>query len=203
MRKILASLAMIAMVSTVAVGATRAYFSDTETSNNNTFSAGSLDLTVDGNNGTNTVKFTVNNIRPGNQPTGSWTLANVGKISGYLDLKNITVTNNENGCVEPENEAGDNTCGRPGTGDGELQNVINLRLYIDKDKDGYWSTGDVMIYNGLVKDIAGSYNQNELIAAGSNIRINAVFDWWSTSGDNKAMGDDMTLNITFDLSQNQ
>ena len=194
---------MIAMASAVAVGATKAYFSDTETSNSNTFSAGSLDLTVDGNNGTNTVKFTVNNMRPGDQPTGSWTLANVGTINGYLDLKNITVTNNENGCTEPEIEAGDNTCGAPGAGLGELQDVVNLRLYIDKDKDGYWSTGDVMIYNGLVGGIAGSYNQNELIAAGSNVRINAVFDWWNTPNDNKAMGDDMTLNMTFDLSQNQ
>lgn len=188
---------MIAVVSSTAVGATQAYFSDTETSLNNTFAAGTLDLTANGNNGTNTVRFTIAGMRPGNQPTGSWTLANVGSINGYLDLKNITVTNNENGRIEPEVEAGDTT-----DGTGELQDVVNFRLYIDRDKAGGYSAGDIMIYNGPTGNIAGNYNQDELIAAGSDVRLVAVFDWWNTPNDNKAMGDDMTLNMTFELGQN-
>ncbi|MDO8340977.1 MAG: TasA family protein [Candidatus Woesebacteria bacterium] len=44
MKKILLSLAMIAVVSSTAVGATKAYFSDDGTSFNNTFSSGTLDL---------------------------------------------------------------------------------------------------------------------------------------------------------------
>lgn len=44
MKRILLSLAMIAMVSTVAVGATKAYYADTETVLNNTFASGTLDL---------------------------------------------------------------------------------------------------------------------------------------------------------------
>lgn len=78
MRKILLSLLSIVLVSTVAVGATKAYYDDTETSNGNTFAAGTLDLTVDGNNGTNTVKFTIANMKPGDQPKGTYTLNNVG-----------------------------------------------------------------------------------------------------------------------------
>jgi len=47
MKKILLSLLTVALVSAAAVGATRAYFSDTETSEGNTFVAGALDLKVD------------------------------------------------------------------------------------------------------------------------------------------------------------
>jgi len=46
MKKILLSLAMIAMVSTVAVGATRAYFSASESNIDNTFSTGTLDISL-------------------------------------------------------------------------------------------------------------------------------------------------------------
>ena len=195
--KILGLVIVIMMIVVLAIGVTTtgAWFSDKETSTGNTFAAGTLDLNVDGGN-TNVVKFAVNNMKPGDQPTGSWTLANVGSVNGYLDLEAITVTNTENGITEPEAEAGDITADI-----GELQNVVNLRLYIDKDKDGYLSTGDVTIYNGPTGNIAGNYNQNELIAAGSNARINAVFDWWATPNDNKAMGDGLTLNLTYELAQ--
>lgn len=47
MKKIILSLAIIAMVGTVAVGVTRSFFSDTETSTGNTFTAGAIDLKVD------------------------------------------------------------------------------------------------------------------------------------------------------------
>ena len=51
MTKIAKSLAMIALVAAVMVGATGSYFSDVETSENNFITAGSLDLTVNGVNG--------------------------------------------------------------------------------------------------------------------------------------------------------
>jgi len=57
MKRIILSLVTIVAVAAIATGATVAYFSDTETSNSNTFAAGTLDLDVNGNNGVNTVKF--------------------------------------------------------------------------------------------------------------------------------------------------
>jgi predicted ribosomally synthesized peptide with SipW-like signal peptide len=177
-----------------AVG-TGAWFSDVETSNGNTFTAGSLDLKVNGGDD-NVVLFTVSNMRPGNQPKASWTLANDGTLNGYLDLENITVTNNENGLLEPEIAAGDAT---PDVG--ELQDVVNLRLFIDTNGDGWISAGEVVFYNGPAGAVAGHYELDQLITAGGNVKIVALFDWWSTADDNKAMGDDMTLNITFELAQ--
>src|SRR3989344_149586 len=47
MKKILLSLSMIAVVGVVVLGATGAFFSDTETSTGNTFTAGAIDLQVD------------------------------------------------------------------------------------------------------------------------------------------------------------
>jgi len=130
--------------------ATTAYYSDTESTNNNTFTAGTLDLDIDGNNGANTVKFTVNNMSPGNQPKGTYTLNNIGTINGYLDLENISVVNYENACLDPEINAGDVTCGNPGQSEGELQDVVNLRLFIDYGCDGWISINDNVFYNGLV-----------------------------------------------------
>jgi spore coat-associated protein N len=200
MKKILLSLLMVVVAATSVFGVTKAYFSDNETSNGNTFTAGTLDLNVDGGN-TNVVKFTVGNMRPGNQPKASYTLANVGSVNGYLDLENIVVTSNENGCGEPETEAGDTTCGNPGVGEGELADVVNLRLFVDYNGDGWISTGDKVFYNGLVKNLPTHFELDEPINAGSNVKIVALLDWWSTADDNKAQNDSMQLDMTFELAQ--
>ncbi len=50
MKKILFSLATIGVVSALTFGATTAFFSDTETSAGNTFTAGTIDISVDGEN---------------------------------------------------------------------------------------------------------------------------------------------------------
>ncbi len=186
------TLLLVAALGAIGTGA---WFSDTETSNGNTLTAGSLDLKVDGGDD-NVVKFTVNNMRPGNQPKASWTLANDGTINGYLDLEDISVTSNENGILDPESAAGDVSADV-----GELQDIVNLRLFVDTNKDGWISTGEVVFYNGPAGNIAGNYELDELIAAGSDIKIVAIFDWWTTADDNMAMSDDFTLNISFELGQ--
>lgn len=199
MKRLLLSLSMLGMASILAIGATTAYFSDTEISSANTFTAGTLDLKLD-NGDVNVIKFSINNMSPGNQPTGSWKLTNAGSLNGYLDIENILITSKENGCTEPEGVL-DSTCGNPGIGEGELQDLVNLRLYVDKDKDGYWSTGDYMIYNGATGSIASSYDLNELIPASGEVIIRAVFDWWSSPNDNLAQGDSMEVSFAFELSQ--
>jgi predicted ribosomally synthesized peptide with SipW-like signal peptide len=199
--KILRSLLTIGAVATLAISATGAYFSDNETSNGNTFAAGSLDLTVDGNNNTNTVKFNLSNLKPGDQPHGSYTLANVGTINGYLDLENISVTSQENGCTGAETAAGDTTCNNPGPGEGELQNVLNLRLFIDYNGNGWIDAGDKVFYNGLLKDVPSHFELDEPLAAMSSVKIVALLDWWPTPLDNQAQTDSAVLNMTFELAQ--
>jgi len=185
----------------LAIGATGALFVDSETSNGNTFTAGTLDLTIDGKNNTNVVKFNITNMHPGSQPKGSYTLANVGSLNGYLDVENIVVTDFENGCNGVETAAGDVTCGDPGSGEGELGQLVNLRLFVDRNGDGWISTGEPIFYNGPANGVAGSYDLNEPISAGSSTKIVALLDWWSLPTDNLGQGDSMTLDMTFELAQ--
>lgn len=67
MKKLLLSISMLAFVAVVAVSSTGAFFSDTETSTGNTFSAGAIDLLID--NESYAVDFNI----PGYQaPTGAF-----------------------------------------------------------------------------------------------------------------------------------
>jgi predicted ribosomally synthesized peptide with SipW-like signal peptide len=190
-----ASIALILMASLFASVGTLAVLSDTETSNGNTFTAASLDLNVDGGD-INVVKFTVGNMVPGNQPKAMFTLTNVGTITGYLDLENIVVKDYENLRIEPEISAGDTT-----DGVGELSSVVGCYLFIDYGGDGWFSTGDIVIYNAMTNALPGNFELDEPINAGSTTYITAIFNWWSTPNDNQAMTDSFTLDIAFELAQ--
>jgi predicted ribosomally synthesized peptide with SipW-like signal peptide len=197
MKRIVLSLFTIAAVAVMATGATSAYLSDTETSIGNTFSAGTLDLNLDGDN-INVVKFNVSNMVPGNQPTRSWVLKNVGTVNGYLDIENVVISGYENDCTEPEVEAGDVTCG---INEGELQNLLGVYLFVDYGNDGWFSVGDKVIYNGLAKNMPTHFELNEMLAANASTSVRGIINWWSTPNDNLAQTDSMTLDLTFELSQ--
>ena len=194
-KRILASIVAITLMSSALGIGTYAAFSDTETSVGNSFTAGTLDLKINGDD-TNYVAFDVENIRPGNQPKKSMELSNAGSISGYLDIKSAVVTDNENTLIEPEAEAGDTTADQ-----GELSSVVNLRLFVDTDKSGWISTGDNVFFDGKVNTLPASFDLNQVIPAGGSVNIVALFDWWNTPNDNLAQSDSFTLDLTFELDQ--
>ncbi|MCR4394800.1 MAG: CalY family protein, partial [Dehalococcoidales bacterium] len=119
MKKILVALMIGALVIGLVGAGALASFSDTESSTN-TFTAGTLDLTVNDQNG-QTVQFSWSNLKPGDQPHQKYTLKNIGSVPGYLDIENITVESSENDLTEPEQEAGDTSADT-----GELDDVLNL-----------------------------------------------------------------------------
>ena len=105
-KKILFSLMTMVLVMDMAGAGAFAYFSDTETSSGNTFTAGTLDLTVTGGNLTappeghawwtpvtnqEAVFFTLTNIAPGDSGTITYIVHNVGSLDGFLDLSGITI----------------------------------------------------------------------------------------------------------------
>lgn len=194
-RKKISVIAIVALACFLVATPVAAYFFDTENSTGNSFTAGTLDLTVNGQNGDNTVIFAVENMVPGNQPTGTYVLQNIGTLQGILSIAPIIVTNTENTLTEPEVAAGDTTADL-----GELGAVLNLRLYVDADKDGYYSTGDVMLYNGLINDVPSTLSVGTL-GAGATTNINAVVDWWDTPSDNLAQSDSLQLDLAFKLLQ--
>jgi spore coat-associated protein N len=206
-KRILASILVVGILASGIGAGVYALFSDTETSNGNLFTAGTLDLTVNGLNGANAQIFNVANMKPGNQPTGHWNLQNIGSLAGTLSISSITVTNNENGITEPETEAGDVTASV-----GELGAVVSIDIYIDADKDGYYSVGDTHLYQGTINGLPSTLAIGAL-GAGATTRINAVVNWWSNSppydgvtpyhiaDDNLAQGDSCTIDFTFSLVQ--
>ena len=99
MTKIAKSLAMIAFVAAVGVYATSSFFSDTETSTDNTFTAGTIDISVDGENPwttswenyldkpceTNYMNFVIRNegVNPANVWKHLWNVRTNGGVASY------------------------------------------------------------------------------------------------------------------------
>lgn len=205
----------LVLAGTVSALTTGAWFFDTETSNDNTFTAGSLDLKVDGGD-TNAIKFDVKNMVPNNTSTpqvvGTWLLENTGSIDGYLDLSSIVLTSSENSILEPEEEAGDTTANK-----GELDERTHLTLFLDLNRDGvYRFADDLLLHNGKPADLPSKKMIKKLMPAESELELVAHLDWYPADYppvtpwtqphklphlDNLAMGDSFTLDITFLLGQ--
>lgn len=94
MKKIILSLAIIAIVSIGAIGATRAYFSDTETSSGNTFSTGTLRITDVSETWMTPVTFA--NLKPGDYVRKWVTIQNDGTMDVTLTVSAINVVDNRN-----------------------------------------------------------------------------------------------------------
>lgn len=146
MKKIFLSLFLIVAVGIVVIGATRAFFSDRETASGNSFRAGKLDLLVDSQCSYNgevqefctwsekdldgEMFFSFADLKPGDwgedtvglslDGNDAWICAAIGPFTGF-----------ENGCNDPESEAGDLTCGNPGEGEGELEENLELFVWAD------------------------------------------------------------------------
>ena len=195
MKKLFLSSLILGITSVLAIGSTTAYFSDTEISSANTFTAGTLDLTVDGGD-VDIVKFNINNMRPGNQPKGTYTLKNVGTVPGNLSLSSITITNTENNWTEPEQNAGDSSSTL-----GELSQVVNLRIFLDLNGDGWISTGDPVVFNNKISNLPVSLDLGKTLMANEEVKVVFLFDWWNTTIDNQAQDDSMVLDLEFTLQQ--
>lgn len=194
--RILASLGMIVFVAALAIGGTGAFFSDTETSTGNTFTAGELDLKIDNSS----YGFDWN--RPGAvNPTGVWgpNEANSWELSdltnqlffSFDDLKpgdygedtiSMHVQNDawacmaldltstpDNGINDPEGDAGDVTDGADG---GELQNFLSFIFWRD-DGDNVLETGEDVIEE--LSGLPGSIFTGEFfpIAEGGDLPLQA------------------------------
>lgn len=188
-RKVLASLLVIAVVAGLVGAGTFAYFSDVETSSGNSFTAGTLDLNVDGANDPLLVKFTLGPIAPGDSGSVTYVLANAGNIAGYVDLESVVVANDDNNCTEPE-AAVDGTCGP--TGGGELG--ANLTVTV--------TVGGTVLYGPASLDGFNSYSGGDVPLGAYPSTINAVIAWSlpGTVG-NIVQSDSAGLSITFELAQ--
>ena len=203
MKKIL-GLAIAALIVITLVGAgTWAYFSDTESSANNSLTAGTLDLNVDGGD-TAVTTFSVTGKAPGDSGNGSTTLASAGNLSGELDIAFSTITNTGGS----GGEFGDSV--------GNLGAVAQIAVYIDVDQSGTFNSGDIELnttganayspsnstldYATIDSYASVSYDAVETMAASASDDL--IILWQiPTSAGNNIQGDSVSFDVTFTLEQ--
>lgn len=152
-KRILISISIISIVAAIAVGGTVAYFNDTETSTGNTFTAGILDLKIDNHswyngvyqeglsweldNLTNQLFFNFEDLKPADW--GEDTISvHVYDNDAWACMDFNLYNADDNGLVEPEEDAGDIT---GGDGRGELQEQIHFVWWAD-DGDNVLEEGE-------------------------------------------------------------
>lgn len=205
--KLLASVLVLAVAFTGVLGATAAYFSDTEQSTT-TVAAGTLDLTI-GNAGA-TIPATIENMVPGQtKEVLVAKLKNKGSIDGKIIFKDMLLTEDENGVTEPEVGDTDET--------GELGGKLTYTVKFYKSLLSVFGADDVDFSLLTEADIVStlqlslteilSEEFSSLFMNLPTLRPNeycyAVIDvsWVPSDSDNMAQSDKVVLNGVFELSQ--
>ena len=189
MKKILLSLSMIAVVGVVVLGATGAFFSDTETSTGNTFTAGAIDLKVDNHSWYNGLECT----DEGNQP-GNFTWQGDAGGDSYLedlvgescesswelsDLNGHLFFNFED--LKPGDWEEDTISLHVNNNDAWMCSTLAITSNDDNS-----STEPELLENGEVEDIDGNEWDGELASA-----LNFIF--WADDGDNVLESDEQVV----------
>lgn len=203
MKKWMAIISLLAVTAAlVGIGAF-GWFSDTETSNDNTFTAGSLDLKVDGKDDPEVIHITRTNLVPGNlwatQYGGQWVIRNAGTVGGNITVTIKNLKDVENGCIEPEVSAGDITCGTE-IDQGELGKGLINRVY--------WSLNQPP-WGSLTPSFSSLVAAEDQPVTGALFHLNPgesknaylYMTWDSSSTDNLGQGDSVELDIEFYLEQ--
>jgi predicted ribosomally synthesized peptide with SipW-like signal peptide len=146
MKKILISLSIIGVVGAIAVGGTIAYFSDTETSTGNTFTAGTIDITV-GTSGF--VPVHLDDMKPSQVAYSNFTVTNSGTnpVNVTKEIRNVvTIDNGVNG---PEQKWYNDHPGQLVSGaKNDIDTVITYDLSV-KVYDG----GNNLVWNQTLNDM--------------------------------------------------
>ncbi|MHC1716742.1 MAG: TasA family protein [Candidatus Dojkabacteria bacterium] len=196
MKKLLFSFVVLGITSVLAIGATTAYFSDTEVSSANTFTAGTLDLQVDNQN-TTVKSFIVEGMKPGDSYGRKYfRLKNTGSISGVPKICLTSVQNIESaGITEFEND------GAPG----ELG--ANMELIVDTN--GHWLMTSGQKFNSFIDRCWTPTNpaDAEFAASGSDVldpneeMIFGIALNLPISTGNLIQGDSLLFDLEFTLEQ--
>jgi predicted ribosomally synthesized peptide with SipW-like signal peptide len=187
MKRIFVSLSIIAAVAAIVIGGTIAYFSDTESSIGNTFTAGTLNLQLDKDgkwyDGQNVLMFEEGDVKPGD--SGEETLSfhvdgNDAWLCKYLRVS----SDKDNGCNEPEDLV-DDTCGVPGVGEGELDEKMDLLVWEDNGDNIYQEgegegESERIIFKGKASNLPGLLEAKETLAASTVAYIG--IEWSVDSG---------------------
>lgn len=183
-----------------------ALFSDTETGTDSSFTVGTLDMDIDGNNGDPAAfdNFAVTNIGADGTVSGgkTWTINNTGSIDGELTFSLASLTNTENGCNEPEALV-DVTCDTPGDGQGELGDAVSVVVQLDQG-----SGAETVVTSDFATANQGAYATQwdtnagvVTIPAGGSVDVTMNWSTDPASYGNEIQSDSLTFDVNFNLEQ--
>jgi len=143
MKKIIISLCVIGAVAAVAITGTVAYFSDTETSAGNTFTAGTIDISI-GEQGFIPVRL--DDMKPSQVAYSNFTVVNTGTnpVNVTKEIKNLATE--ENGINGPEQAYYDQNNLPEGKNDIDTAITYDLSVKV-------YNEGDNLIWNQTLNDM--------------------------------------------------
>jgi predicted ribosomally synthesized peptide with SipW-like signal peptide len=180
MGKIWKSSLVVLAVAVAVGGATYSFFSDSETSTSNTFTAGAIDLSIgsqfssNGNANGGPVAFgldstndgrtlyTFTDLKPGDFGSGSFQLSVTSNESYACAMTTIDAVP-DNGIVDPESDAGDVTNGPQA---GELQNFLQFATFADLNGNGVRDPAEPLNVNQYNGGDGNGFTTAQMAAAG-------------------------------------
>ncbi|WP_342508596.1 TasA family protein [Sporosarcina sp. FSL K6-2383] len=190
-KKLAMSIATGALAVSMIGGGTYAYFNDVEV-NNSSFTAGTLDINVAGNDAANAI-IDVSNLKPGDIMTRSFKLNNTGS----LDVSKVLLTSNYSVTDTNLNNAG-----------ADFGEHIKVQFVINNDKRTEvvhettlknLSQADVTDRDLLGWLLGG---ENGGLKAGTTDNLTVMFEFVDNGADqNVFQGDSLKLEWTFDAKQ--
>lgn len=208
MKKIIKSLGVIAAMSVIVVGATRAYFSDTETSAGNIISAGTIDISVDGENPWDkTYNESLADMKPSQVKEIIFKVKNVSSnpVRVWKHLGNFAVATGTQSQPECDTEVGtwnetSKTCTFMTKENNKIDEVITYGMQVSYDSGTNWVV--IIDENDHIKlddiesawiDLAGSLT-NKALQPEAEILVKQSYHMQAEAG-NEYQGDTLTFNI--------
>lgn len=199
MKNTVIGLSLLVAATAIVIGGTSAFFSDSETSEGNTFAAGTLDLKINGNdlNPSSTPLISVSNLKPGDKDTVTVKISNDGNVDGKAVYVSLSQTaNNENDCTEPEANDSEDDCDSPEVSpsivasSGELCRALHFQV-----KDGNEEVTDGYVPLDILNQLL-----NRGLKAGKehNMKISYKVD---EKAGNEVMSDSCVVSIKTTLQQ--
>jgi hypothetical protein len=187
---------------------TQALFSDTETSASNTIAAGTLDMTVDGANGTAFDSLSVENVGATGTDEGlkEWTVRNAGTVPGNLTFSMSSISNTENGCNEPELVTEPNCAA---DANGELGAATAVVVQVDSNNDGDYADANETVVNSTLASanqgaFATGWGTNAgtvTIPAGETRKVKMSWSNDPQAYGNEIQSDQLAFQVQFNLTQ--
>lgn len=216
MKKILVSLSIIAAVAAIAVGATRSVFSDEEKTVGNTFTAGTIDIELNGNNGT-TVPYNIADVKPGETGYINFNIKNVGQnpvnVSKHLGNWDETTGLTQYSCTNVGGVSSEPECVAAQTNSNNDLNNIKSQIVYDLSVKVYASDGATepiwyqAIYTGATGETLDSiYPTSDtfvnlgMIPVGGHMKVTQSYHLSYDAG-NIYQGDKLSFDITFQGQQ--